>query len=78
MIDVVSIFVEMKLIRINLKVQSNMMKINDFPDPLELYLIIRIYHFALQLGSQNMRYKHTPIPLNFQGEIQIIWGLLFS
>lgn len=51
MIDIVSIFVEMKVIRIYLKVQGNMMKINDFPDPLELYLIIWIYHFTLQLGS---------------------------
>lgn len=36
MADIVSLFVKLKLIRINLKVQSNVIKINDFPDLLEL------------------------------------------
>lgn len=40
MINIVSVFAEfLKLIRINLKVQGNVIKINDFPDPLELKLI---------------------------------------
>lgn len=50
MADIVSMLVKVKLISINLKVQGNIMKRNDFPDPLELNLIIWIYHFALQLG----------------------------
>lgn len=47
MADIVSMFVELKLIRINLKVQGNVIKINDFPDPLELKLMIWILLYNL-------------------------------
>lgn len=47
---IMSMFIEFKLIRIKFKVQGDVIKRNDFPDPLELKLGIRIYHFALQLG----------------------------
>ena len=50
MIDTVSMLVELKLIRINLKGRGKVIKINDFPDPLESNLIMWIFHFTLQLG----------------------------